>query len=55
MLSENFRVTNINGIVLTISQTTKFVMSSDAEVELAGLFICPKEMIPLRQNLMEMV
>ena len=54
MISENVPVPNINGPVLTISQIIKFAMSSAAESELAGIFICAKEMVPLFQTLMEM-
>ena len=51
LLSEDVPVPNINGPVLTISQIIKFVMSSAAKAELAGLFICAKEMVPLHQTL----
>ena len=40
MLSENTPVPSINGPVLTIAQIIKSVMSSAAEAELSGLFIC---------------
>ena len=54
MLSEDVPVPNINGPILTIAQIIKFVMSSAAEAELAGLFICAKAMVPLRQSLIKM-
>ena len=44
----------LNGPVLTISQIIKNVISSAAEAELSGLFICAKAMIPLRNTLIEM-
>ena len=42
MLSENTPVPSLNGPVLTIAQIIKNVMSSAAEAELSGLFICDK-------------
>eukprot|EP00804_Cyclotella_cryptica_P016130 CCRYP_004246-RA/>CCRYP_004246-RA protein AED:0.35 eAED:0.35 QI:0/0/0/0.75/1/1/4/0/1339 len=54
MCSENDPVPSHNGPVLTIAQIIKFVTSSTAESELAALFICAKEMVPLRQSLIEM-
>jgi hypothetical protein len=54
MLSEDTPVPTFNGPVLTISQIIKFVASSAAEAELAGLYICAKEMVPLRNSLIEM-
>ena len=54
MLSENNPVPSINGPVLTIAQIIKNVMSSTAEAELSGLFICAKDMIHLRNTLLEM-
>jgi hypothetical protein len=54
MLSEDIPVPTFNGPVLTISQIIKFVASSAAEAELAGLYICAKEMVPLRNSLIEM-
>ena len=54
MLSENTPVPSLNGPVLTIAQIIKNVMSSAAEAELSGLFICAKAMIPLRNTLIEM-
>jgi hypothetical protein len=40
--------------ILTLSQIIKFVASSAAEAELAGLYVCAKEMVPLRNSLEEM-
>eukprot|EP00804_Cyclotella_cryptica_P010879 CCRYP_008805-RA/>CCRYP_008805-RA protein AED:0.45 eAED:0.45 QI:0/-1/0/1/-1/1/1/0/127 len=54
MCTENDPIPSPNGPILTIAQIIKFVMSSAAEAELAGLFICAKEMVPLRQSLIEM-
>ena len=54
MLSEDVPVPKYNGPVLTIAKIIKCVMSSAAEAELAGLYICAKEMVPLRQSLIEM-
>ena len=54
MLSENVPAPTYNGPVLTVAQIIKNVMSSAAEAELAGLFICAKAMVPLRQSLTEM-
>ena len=52
MLSENTPVPSINVPVLTIAQIIKNVMSSAAEAELSGLFICAKAMVPLWNTLM---
>jgi hypothetical protein len=54
MCTENDPIPSHNGPILTIAQIIKFVMSSAAEAETAALFICAKEMIPLRQSLIEM-
>ena len=54
MLSNNTPVPSLNGPVLTIAQIIKNVMSSAAEAELSGLFICAKAMIPLRNTLIKM-
>ena len=54
MLSEEVPSPAYNGPVLTFAQIIKNVMSSAAEAELTGLFICAKEMVPLRQSLTEM-
>ena len=54
MLSEDVPVPSYNGPVLTIYQIIKCVMYSAAETDLVGLYICAKEMVPLRQALVEM-
>ena len=54
MLSENTPVPSINGPILTIAQIMKNIMSSAAEAQLSGLFICAKAMIPLRDTLIKM-
>ena len=54
MLSENTPVPSLNEPILTIAQIMKNVMSSAAEAQLYGLFICAKAMIPLRNTLLEM-
>ena len=51
ILSENVPAPTYNGPVLTFAQIIKNVRSSAAEAELAGLFICAKAMVPLRQSL----
>ena len=53
-LSEDERVTKLNGPVLTIAQIIKFVMPSAAEVELAGLYVAGKEILPLRHTIIEL-
>ena len=40
--------------MLTISQITKTVMASEAEAEMAALYITSKNTIPLRNTLIEM-
>ena len=54
MLSENTPVTSFNVTVLTIAQIIKNFMSSAAEANLSGIFICDKATIPLRNTLIEM-
>ncbi len=54
MLSDNNPVPSFNGPILTLTQIIKFVASSAAEAELAGLYICAKEMVPLCNSLEEM-
>ena len=54
MLSENTPVPSLNGPVLIIAQIIKNVMSYAAEAEISGLFICAKDMIPLRNTLIDM-
>ena len=53
MLSKEVPVPKSNGPVLTISQIIKCLMSSSDEAELAGLYICAKDMVPLCQSLIE--
>jgi hypothetical protein len=47
MLSEDIPIPAFNSPILTLSQIIKFVASSAAEAELAGLYVCAKEMVPL--------
>eukprot|EP00804_Cyclotella_cryptica_P014538 CCRYP_004830-RA/>CCRYP_004830-RA protein AED:0.09 eAED:0.09 QI:0/0/0/1/1/1/3/0/993 len=54
MCTKNDPIPSPNGPILAIAQIIKFVMSSATEAKLTGLFICAKEMIPLRQSLIEM-
>ena len=54
MLSEDVPVPRYNRPILTIAKIIKCVMSSFAKAELAGLYICAKEMVPLRQSLVKM-
>ena len=54
MLSEDEPLPRVNGPVITIAHIIKLVMSSAAEAELAALYLCAKEMAPLRQTLEEM-
>ena len=55
MLSKDTTVPTRNGPVLTVSQIIKLVMSSAAEAEISGLFICAKAMVHIRQTLINMV
>ena len=43
-----------NGLLLTIAQVIKYVISSAAEAELGELFITAKELVPIRHTLIEM-
>ena len=54
MLYEDTNVPTSNGPVLNVAQIIKFVMSSAAKAEIAGLFICAKAMVPLRNTLIKM-
>ena len=54
LLLEYDPIPRLIGPVLTLSQIIKFLMSSADEAEMEGLFITSKNMIPLRQNLIEM-
>ena len=53
-LSENDPNPKWNGDILTIAQIIKFVMSSATEAGLGAIYITAKEMVPIRQTLMEM-
>ena len=53
-LSEDDPTPEWNGSILTISQIIKFLMSSAAEAELGALYITFKEMVSIRQKLIEM-
>ena len=53
MLSEDSPVPTYNGPIITIAQTIRNVMSSDAEAKLSGLSFCAMEMVPIRQALSE--
>ena len=54
MFYEDVPILSYIGPVLTSTQIIKCVMSSTTEAELAGLYICAKEMVPLLQALVEM-
>ena len=54
MISKNTPLPSINKTVLAIAHIIKNVMSSAAEAEVSGLFICAKAMIPLRNTLIKM-
>ena len=53
VLSENDPMPEWNGLILTIAQIVKFVMSSSAAAELGVIYITAKEMVPIRQTLIE--
>ena len=53
-LSENESIPWWNCPVLTIAQMMKYVVSSAAEAEMTALFLAEKEMVPLRNTLIEM-
>ena len=53
-LAENEPIPRCNGPILTIVQVIKFVMSSAAKAELGTIFITAKELVPMRQTLIEM-
>ena len=46
-LAGNESVPLFNGIILTIAQVIKFVISSSAEAELGAIFITLKELVPI--------
>ena len=54
LLSENVPVPKWNGLILTITQIIKFVMSSAAEAELGALYVTAKSLVPIRLTLAEM-
>ena len=53
-LSENDPTPEWNSAILTIAQIIKFSISSAAEVELGVLQTTAKELVPIRQTLLEM-
>ena len=53
-VSENDPIPRPNGPILTLSTTIKFVMASAAEAELSALYLTAREMVPLRNTLVEM-
>ena len=52
--SKNDPTPEWNGPILTITHIIKLVMYSAAEAELGMLHIMAKEMVPIRQTLIEM-
>ena len=54
LLSENEPKPKLNGLILTIAQIIKTVIASADEAEMAALYITDREMIPLRNTLIEM-
>ena len=54
IISEETPVPTRNVPVLTVVQIIKFVMSSSAEAEISGLFICAKAMVRLCKTLIKM-
>ena len=54
LLLEDDPTPRINESIITLAKIIKFVMSSAAEAELAGLLITSKKMIPLLQTLIDM-
>ena len=53
-LSEKYPKPKLNVPVSTIAKIIKSVMASEAEAEMAALYIAAKNMIPLRNTLIEM-
>ena len=53
-LSENDPKPKLNGPVLTISQIIKAIMASAVQAEMSALYITAKNMVPLRNTLIEM-
>ena len=54
MLMEDVPVPSYNGPFLTVAQIIACVMSSAAEAELGGIYICAMEIASLCQSLVEM-
>ena len=52
-LAEDEPVPRWNGPILTIEKDIKFVISSANKVELGAMFITAKELVPMRQNLVD--
>ena len=52
-LYEDAPVNHVNRPILTMAQIIKFVTSSATESELSGLFICAKNMVPIRNTLVK--
>ena len=53
-LYEDVPIPTFNGVVLTISQIIKFIMSSATEAELVSLFLIVRKFVALSQMLIEM-
>ena len=53
-LSEKDLKPKLNGPILTITKIIKYVMASAAEAEMEELYITAKNIIPLRNTLIEM-
>ena len=53
-LSKNYPKLKLNDPVLIIAQIIKSVMASAAEAEMVALYITDKNMIPLRNTIIEM-
>ena len=53
-LAEDETIPRWSGPILTIAQVITFVMWSEAEDELGAIFITTKELVPMRQSLIDM-
>ena len=53
-ISENIPISALNGAVLTIAKIIKFVMSLEAEAELASLFVTTRKCFEIRRTLIQM-
>ena len=53
-LLENNIIPRWNGLLLTIAQIIKYMVSSAAETKMTALFLTTKEMVPLKDTLQEM-